>query len=84
MKKTSPEYKEVVKILEQEDQRAKGAISWCAEDIIGRARDGKKYYHVPTKKEAQEMLEEMIDNHDCNYGITWDHIDAMLKPREKK
>ena len=74
--------KNLIKMAKRLDFEAKGSISWCAEDIIERARDCKKYYLIPNKKQAQEILEELIDNHDCNYGITWEHIDALLTPRK--
>lgn len=84
MSKTSPEYKMIIKILERQDKAAKGAILWCADDVIERARQCKKWCKIPSKKEAQEILEELIDNHDCNYGITWEHIDTLLTPRKIK
>lgn len=73
----------LLKIAKKLDFEAKGCISWCADDIIQRARECKNYYLIPNKKEAQEILEELMDNHDCNYGITWEHIDALLTPRKK-
>lgn len=59
---------DIIKILDEYEQRFKGCIEWSAEDFIILAeQDGI----VLNEEEAQEMLEEMIDNHDSDYGITW-------------
>lgn len=84
MKKSSPEYKEIIKILDYEDHMAKGAVSWCAEDIIERAREGKQWFRIPREKEAQQILEYMIHKHDANIGINWEVIDCYLPPKGTK
>ena len=50
-------------------------VIWLSDDVISRAHD----LNVGISKElAAEILESLEQNHDCNYGITWDHIDAEL------
>lgn len=84
MRKNSPEYKEIVKILTAEDEAAKGAVVWSAEDIIERAKEGKQWYRVPRQKEAQDILEYMIHKHDATIGINWEVIDCYLPPKGTK
>ena len=51
------------------------AVVWGAEDVIDRAKEqGKRV----SKERACEILQEMLDEHDCNNGITWNTIDANL------
>jgi len=50
-------------------------VIWLSDDVISRARE----HNVSISNElAAEILESLEHNHDCNYGITWDHIDAEL------
>ena len=51
------------------------AIVWSTEDVIERAKEQKIKV---TKSKAREVLQSMLRGHDCNYGITWDTIDAYL------
>ena len=59
-------------------------ISWCIEDVQGRA--AQMDYDIPTDEEARDILGKLERNHDCNHGITWDHIDVYLHDlvRERK
>ena len=55
-------------------------ILWTVDDIIGYY---KNEYKKPkllklTDQKAQDMLIEMINNHDTSLGITWDTIESML------
>lgn len=77
-------HKGLMKIADRAQQESKGCISWCADDIIERAREHKKWYLIPAKKEAQIILEIMIDNHDAGIGISWDTIDTHLTNRKTR
>lgn len=46
-------------------------ISWCVDDILDRN-------HTLTHEQCVEVLQELDHNHDCNFGITWDHIDVAI------
>lgn len=69
---TSPTGVEVIKILDEYEHRMKGAIEWSAADVLDRAT------WEMSEDQAQEILEEIIDNHDCNLGITWETIDGYV------
>ena len=71
--------KALMEIINRYDQIHKGCISWCAEDVITRAID-TGMYKIPSEDEAWEIVEKMIDEMDCNYGVTWDTIDNYLTP----
>ena len=48
------------------------AIIWDAEDVIETAENmGIKLDNI----QAMEVLKLIKDTHDCNYGVTWDHIE---------
>lgn len=64
------------KLKAEFEQYKKESIKWGAEDFIDRAKDIG--YEISEDK-AQECLEEMIDNHDCNNGITWDTLDYYIE-----
>jgi hypothetical protein len=51
------------------------AIIWSAEDVIAEAKQNGKRC---SKEKAQEILQSLYDDHDCNYGITWQTIDEYL------
>jgi hypothetical protein len=76
MEKLSDKEKQLI-IKEREGYRG---IYWHPVDIIERAKQME--YREPTYEEAEEILDTMIRNHDCNYGITWDTIDAHLETDE--
>ena len=46
------------------------SIKWSIEDFM----DPEDEYYKITKEEAQNALEDMIEHHDCELGITWDTI----------
>ena len=53
-------------------------IEWNIEDIIVRAKDlneNNPDYKVPNSDQARDILDILDHCHDCNYGITWDHLD---------
>ena len=51
------------------------AIVWQSEDIIDYAKQKKKKI---SKEKAIDILQTMFRRYDCEYGITWDTIDANL------
>lgn len=59
----------------QEYWEDKIAITWNAEDVIGYAKIHKK---VVTEEQARDILQTMLQKHDCEYGITWDTIRENL------
>jgi hypothetical protein len=55
------------------------AIVWGTEDVIGLAKEQKK---VITEEQARQVLDAALQDHDCEYGITWEtlnsHMDFIL------
>jgi hypothetical protein len=57
-------------------------IEWGVEDLIIRATDLQDLggeQKIPTIEQAREMLQTLDRTHDCNYGITWEHLDSVLQ-----
>jgi hypothetical protein len=52
------------------------ALIWQEEDVIQRAEqlNGTKI----SKEKAQDILQEILDNHDCTVGVTWETIDYYV------
>ena len=50
--------------------------SWHVMDVESRMEDLKIEL---TEDQKKEVLQNVIHNHDCNYGITWDHIDWAIE-----
>lgn len=50
-------------------------ILWLPQDVIDRAKEQNITLDAD---QAGEVLESLHDNHDCNYGITWETIDVQL------
>ena len=72
--------KDIQIIIDEYEQKFKGCVCWSAEDFITRAQE--RFGFTDYKEDdAQADLEEMIDNHDCNYGITWDTLDYYIERR---
>jgi hypothetical protein len=57
------------KLIAEFEQYKKESIKWSVEDFISLEDD----YEISWEK-AQEALEEMIEKHDANDGITWETI----------
>lgn len=57
------------------------SITWSIEDFELRAEklQGKRWKEVFNEELFQENLEEMINNHDANYGVAWESIDFYLE-----
>jgi L-fucose mutarotase/ribose pyranase (RbsD/FucU family) len=75
--------KEIQPIIDEYEQAAKESIRWKAEDFISRAKEAYDFVDY-TEDQAQEDLEEMIDSHDCNNGITWSTLDYYISQRIPK
>jgi hypothetical protein len=74
---TLEEAQELAKIKEaiQSCWKDKIAVSWCAEDIIERA---KEHGNKITEEEALEVLNRLLHKFDANIGINWNVIDCWL------
>lgn len=48
------------------------AIIWSIEDVKEQRPD-------LTDAQAWEVLQSCRQNHDCNYGLTWEHIDSTAE-----
>jgi len=62
------------------DDKRQIAIVWDIDDVIAKAKEREI---VVTEEQAFEILTSMKSQHDCNYGITWETIDAHLDMMEK-
>ncbi len=68
------------------EEMSVGSIQWSVEDFEMKAWDicGDDWENVYDKNKFQAVLVEMIDNHDCNNGVTWDDIEYYLNEYCKK
>ena len=57
------------------EQYEKESIKWDAVDFVNY---GEIVDIEITEESAQEYLESMIENHDCNIGITWNTVEEYL------
>jgi hypothetical protein len=57
------------------------AIVWQTDDIIHYAKMKKQKI---SKEEAIDVLQTMLRRHDCEYGISWETINANLPERRKE
>ena len=57
------------------EQYEKESIKWDAVDFV---HHGEIIDIEISEESAQEYLESMIENHDCNIGITWDTVEEYL------
>jgi predicted P-loop ATPase/GTPase len=54
------------------DKQGRLHVVWLIYDVISRAKEqGIKV----SRKQANDVLEMIDHNHDCNIGITWDVLD---------
>ena len=60
------------------EQYKKESVKWSVRDFT--TYDGYKI----SKANAQIALEEMIENHDANYGITWCDVQSGLDDHGRK
>lgn len=52
------------------------AIVWSAQDIMNRAEDNDIDI---TEEQAKDILNSILEKHDCEQGITWDTIDLAIQ-----
>jgi len=53
------------------DDEVVHCIIWGVEDVMGQAENMGRDI---TKEQAEEVLENLESNHDCNLGTTWETI----------
>lgn len=70
--------KRIIDMLDENELEMKGTILWSAYDVQDRAQ--KIGYEIPDDSRAQEILEEVIENHDAECGICWVTFDHYLNP----
>ena len=66
------DYDLALKLLTSRDQIF---IEWRLEDVYDRA-DAKSM--IIDSNQAQDILYQLDENHDANYGVNWDTIDFYL------
>ena len=71
-------YDEIMKVVDEYEQKMKGCIQWSPEDMIGAAQNLREPF-VMSEDDAQSALEEMIDDHDCNNGVTWETVSYYVQ-----
>lgn len=49
---------------------------WSEEDVLGRAKELRKKI---TRKQAQEILDEIEQHHDAELGISWATLDCAIE-----
>ena len=49
---------------------------WSESDVLGRAKELKKKI---TRKQAQEILDDIEQHHDAELGITWMTLDCTIQ-----
>jgi len=50
------------------------ALYWTIDDVISTSASRDI---ILTKKQAREVLDEVLRNHDANYGVSWDTLDIV-------
>lgn len=78
-------------VLAQLQELRKRSVIWSVEDFESRAihqldlgDDDETWKEKYDETKFDEALMQMIHDHDCNYGITWNHIDEYLDQYCKK
>lgn len=63
------------------EERYYTSVKWSVDDFEGQAhvRKGKDWEEYYDKTKFKRALERMINQHDPNYGITWDTVDYYLE-----
>jgi hypothetical protein len=63
-------------ILNEYQMKADYSISWCVDDVLHQAKeDGIEL----TEDEAEEILSDVINNHDASIGISWDTFSTYIQ-----
>lgn len=50
-------------------------IEWCADDVLERSKELEKFI---TKKAAEEIIDKIHAESECEYGITWQTVDEYI------
>jgi hypothetical protein len=66
-------YEELVKEFNQYQSES---IKWSVEDFTEYA---PTIGYIMTEEQAQDALYHMIDDHDCEYGITWHTVAFFIE-----
>ena len=61
-------------LLKEFEQYKLESIKWGVSDFTEYELPGWQI----SKEQAQDALERMIHNHDCNYGIDWNSIEYYI------
>ena len=57
------------------------AVVWQSDDILEKAEElGIQL----TKQQVRDILQVLIDKHDCEHGITWDTIEYAVEEYRKE
>jgi len=70
--------RKIIEILDEYEQRMKGAIEWTVLDMMSAVSMTSMNHWELSEEDAQKALEEMIENHDANLGITWETVTAYI------
>jgi hypothetical protein len=65
----------VEKLKKQLEDLGYGVVLWHYHDVLYVANMLERKI---TQDQAKEILQVTIDNHDCNYGITWESFKNYL------
>ena len=66
-------------LLAEFEQYKKESIKWSVEDfLIYNEQYADECLYITTER-AQEALEQMIKNHDAQYGISWEDVEYYFK-----
>lgn len=67
-------------IKEKEELPDEISITWCIDDIKGWDTDNPEDGVAPvTDNEARIALQAIKNNHDCEYGVTWNTIEFAVE-----
>ena len=58
------------------------AIIWSVEDIRDRLEIINEDYNINlelTDDDCMDALLRVVENHDANYGVSWDNLDAAIE-----
>ena len=56
------------------------AVRWCVEDFEQKASEVEEVegFVIYDRSKFSEALDCMIENHDCNWGISWETLEHYL------
>lgn len=67
--------KKYKKLYAEFEQYKRESVKWSVADFTDMEAEGWSI----TKEQAQEALEDMISNHDAEYGIGWTNVEDYLQ-----